>query len=203
MARNDGRIEPGQKLAGAISARAWNRAQDAADRVLGVGTGFGAGGFSDLQYAIVVPVRLTTVPAVDYPHIGVAIQITSAAVSNSEPTQQFQYGFPVGINMISGQIAEPASLIGSTLLPAPEMFALTVEPMKSGSSATSVVRCAIKGIAIARVRQFSVSDRYVALPTRRSTSETVASLRGTLETSAAGYGRFVAKIDNDFAIVSI
>ena len=47
MARNDGRIEPGQKLAGAISARAWNRAQDAADRVLGAGTGFAAGASQD------------------------------------------------------------------------------------------------------------------------------------------------------------
>jgi len=33
--RPDGRIDPGQKLATAISARAWNRAQDAADIVLG------------------------------------------------------------------------------------------------------------------------------------------------------------------------
>jgi hypothetical protein len=32
--RGDGRIEPGQKLGKAISARAWNRAQDAADIVL-------------------------------------------------------------------------------------------------------------------------------------------------------------------------
>jgi hypothetical protein len=37
--RPDGRIEPGQKLASAISARAWNRAQDAADIVLGERTG--------------------------------------------------------------------------------------------------------------------------------------------------------------------
>jgi hypothetical protein len=37
--RPDGRIEPGQKLARAISARAWNRAQDAADIVLGERTG--------------------------------------------------------------------------------------------------------------------------------------------------------------------
>lgn len=35
MARTDGRIEPGEPLAKAISARAWNRAQDAADLVLG------------------------------------------------------------------------------------------------------------------------------------------------------------------------
>jgi predicted RecA/RadA family phage recombinase len=39
MARPDGRIEPGQPLRGAISARAWNRAQDAADLVLGANPG--------------------------------------------------------------------------------------------------------------------------------------------------------------------
>lgn len=41
MGRTDGRIEPGQPLAGAISARAWNRAQDAADIVLGATPGIG------------------------------------------------------------------------------------------------------------------------------------------------------------------
>lgn len=35
MPRKDGRVERGQKLSTAISARAWNRAQDAADIVLG------------------------------------------------------------------------------------------------------------------------------------------------------------------------
>jgi hypothetical protein len=39
MARPDGRLEPGQPLRGAISARAWNRAQDAADLVLGANPG--------------------------------------------------------------------------------------------------------------------------------------------------------------------
>ena len=39
MSRPDGRIERGQSLRGAISARAWNRAQDAADLVLGANTG--------------------------------------------------------------------------------------------------------------------------------------------------------------------
>ena len=43
MPRPDGRIEQGQPLRGAISARAWNRAQDAADLVLGAGTGIEAG----------------------------------------------------------------------------------------------------------------------------------------------------------------
>ena len=37
--RRDGRIDPGQPLGKAISARAWNRAQDAADLVLGQAPG--------------------------------------------------------------------------------------------------------------------------------------------------------------------
>jgi len=39
MPRQDGRIEAGQPLRGAISAKAWNRAQDAADLVLGAHPG--------------------------------------------------------------------------------------------------------------------------------------------------------------------
>lgn len=39
MAKPDGRIEKGQRLSTAISASAWNRAQDAADIVLGVRPG--------------------------------------------------------------------------------------------------------------------------------------------------------------------
>lgn len=41
MARTDGRLEAGQKLR--VSARAWNRAQDAADIVLGARPGITAG----------------------------------------------------------------------------------------------------------------------------------------------------------------
>lgn len=42
--RRDGRIEAGQPLRTAISAAAWNRAQDAADIVLGQRPGFAAAG---------------------------------------------------------------------------------------------------------------------------------------------------------------
>ena len=41
--RPDGRVEPGQRISSAFSARAWNRAQDAADVVLGARTGAEAG----------------------------------------------------------------------------------------------------------------------------------------------------------------
>jgi hypothetical protein len=51
MARNDGRIEPGQKLSSAISAQGVEPAQEAADRVLGAGTGFVAAGRTGIAYA--------------------------------------------------------------------------------------------------------------------------------------------------------
>jgi hypothetical protein len=194
MARPDGRIEKGQRLGSAISARAWNRAQDAADVVLGVRPGFEAGSLSLLDYAIVVPVQLNSAPGINYSHVGVPIKISGCEVFGTTAA-------PAGLKLLRGQIAEPTDMRNTTMLPAPEMFALTVEPMKSGE--TLVVRCAIKGLAVARVRQFADTDRYVALPTRRATAETVESLRGTLETSAAGYGRLVAVINSDFCLVSI
>lgn len=40
--RRDGRVEPGQPIRTAFSAAAWNRAQDAADKVLGQGDAFAA-----------------------------------------------------------------------------------------------------------------------------------------------------------------
>lgn len=43
MPRNDGRVEKGQSLKTAISARAWNRAQDAADKILGASAALEAG----------------------------------------------------------------------------------------------------------------------------------------------------------------
>jgi|GEM_PF-3914052 len=50
--RKDGRIEPGQPIASAISARAWNRAQDAADIVLGNRPGFAADGVASRSHVL-------------------------------------------------------------------------------------------------------------------------------------------------------
>ena len=44
MPRNDGKLEPGQKLNGAITARSWNRMVDATEIVLGAPQDFGADG---------------------------------------------------------------------------------------------------------------------------------------------------------------
>jgi hypothetical protein len=57
MARPDGRIEKGQRLSSAISARAWNRAQEAADRVLGVTPGVEVTAAQRRQRQITFPVQ--------------------------------------------------------------------------------------------------------------------------------------------------
>ena len=44
MPRNDGKLEPGQRLNGAITARSWNRMVDATEIVLGAPQDFGADG---------------------------------------------------------------------------------------------------------------------------------------------------------------
>ena len=54
MAKPDGRIEKGQRLSTAISARAWNRAQDAADIVLGVRPGVTAGSAASTPARVIV-----------------------------------------------------------------------------------------------------------------------------------------------------
>jgi len=68
--RKDGRIESGQKLSTAISARAWNRAQDAADIVLDGRSRFGAPSQSGVEQASnIVLVRNDS--GADVPWLGV------------------------------------------------------------------------------------------------------------------------------------
>jgi hypothetical protein len=78
MAKPDGRIEKGQRLSTAISARAWNRAQDAADIVLGVRPGFGVPHVSSSQDHLTVKILKTSL---DIPHeeleVGHAISINN------------------------------------------------------------------------------------------------------------------------------
>lgn len=70
MARPDGRIEKGQRLSSAISARAWNRAQEAADRVLGAQPGVEAGPLTQAERAANV-VLVQNDSGIDVPACGV------------------------------------------------------------------------------------------------------------------------------------
>jgi hypothetical protein len=93
MARPDGRIEKGQRLATAISARAWNRAQEAADRVLGAGTGVEAGA-STLTSAPYQSVLARNDTGSDVPRWGVmaiaGFEVSPTSSDSDAPTSQFQ-----------------------------------------------------------------------------------------------------------------
>lgn len=93
MPRADGRIEPGQKLTSAISARAWNRAQQAADIVLGANTGFAAGS-SQQQLSPYTWVYAKNTSGEDLARWGVmkidGIQIEPTSTATARATIQFQ-----------------------------------------------------------------------------------------------------------------
>jgi hypothetical protein len=143
MARNDGRIEPGQKLAGAISARAWNRAQDAADRVLGAGAGFTGGGATGADAASnIVLVRNTS--GVPVPILGV-LAVGSPVIS------------PVGGNLTGNAAADSAArqfasgqviLIGSTPSGGSGPVAIAMEPI----AVNAIGRMAVGGCFPCKVK---------------------------------------------------
>lgn len=151
MARNDGRIEAGQKLAGAISARAWNRAQDAADRVLGVGTGFTAGGATGADAASnIVMVHNQTGSAVP---VGGALRILVAGTP-------FDGGTLDGNNAASSSLKamfQNKSYAGQ-LPTLGDPIAVALEPIASGK----VGRMAIRGSVFFRLRMKNELHKYAA-----------------------------------------
>jgi hypothetical protein len=93
MAAPNGRIEPGQPLESAISARAWNRAQDAADIVLGAGAGMNAAGpRTAIAPYVVLPCKNNS--AEDVPRYGVlaieSLEIEPTSTASDAETLQFQ-----------------------------------------------------------------------------------------------------------------
>ena len=163
MSRPDGRIEPGQPLRGAISARAWNRAQDAADLVLGANTGVTAtnGQYDSSRLVASVRVYGACVP-------GTPVKLTGSAPAKRLGTQNATgslappYGGGFAVEYLSGFVA---SLDNAG---APWPIAVTIEG--SGELdvlSSSVVRCVIRGLAVVRVRQFSGSHYFAVAPFKK------------------------------------
>ena len=150
--RKDGRIESGQKLGTAISARAWNRAQDAADIVLGERARFGADG----QSAIERPSNIILIrndSGVDVPWLGV-LNIGGPVISPIGGTLD-------GTNAASDRARQfvrqpvmtgitPNALFNFT------RFAICMEPIASGS----IGRAAVSGVFACLVRMTSGSHNY-------------------------------------------
>jgi hypothetical protein len=151
MARNDGRIEPGQKLAGAISARAWNRAQDAADRVLGVGTGFTGGGASGADPAPNV-VLIKNTSGQDVPWLGV-LGISGVEI---DPSGGNLTGNTDADKRAREFVSRPVLRGVMPTTAHAESFVVTLEPISAGK----IGRAAVSGAFACRVNVTNASHKF-------------------------------------------
>jgi len=167
MARNDGRIEAGQKLAGAISARAWNRAQDAADRVLGAGTGVEAGPltFTSAPYQWVYAKNGTASTVNRWGIMSITgVEVTPTSDATAAATVQFQ-SMPV--------------ITGGTPAATTTAWCVAIEPI----AADKIGRVALAGVVQCKLDVTSESDKFAAC--KESAAE--------LKTGAAGEGLILWK----------
>lgn len=165
MARPDGRIEPGQPLRGAISARAWNRAQDAADLVLGAyaGTEGGAPGSPVLKPYTWAYCR----PSVTVARWGV-LAITGVAITPTSSSGGATASFE-----------EMPVLTGGTPSASTTAWCVAVEPI----AANAVGRVAVGGVVQCKVEVDKADDKFVAC--KASTTE--------LKTGTTGEGLILWK----------
>jgi hypothetical protein len=196
--RNDGRIEPGQKLSTAISARAWNRAQDAADIVLGQRIGFGAGAGRGFTQSLVVPARVTT--SIQDVGIGHVVQLfnrdNSAIVRTPNLTQNETFG--PEFSALRGQVHIPTafSISNNTFR---EVYRLAFGVIVGGAQmprpgVSRVVDLCIAGMCFARVRARHATTSggaFVQPSMLRVNSDTVENLTGVFDQTDAGIARLV------------
>lgn len=143
MSRPDGRIEPGQPLRGAISARAWNRAQDAADLVLGANPGTaGVPGST----AITPYTWVYCKPSVTVARWGV-IAITGVAITPTSSSGGATASFE-----------EMPVLTGGTPSATTTAWCVAVEPIESGK----IGRVAVGGVVQCKVEVDKADDKFVA-----------------------------------------
>lgn len=136
--RQDGRVEVGEKVSQAFSARAWNRAQDAADIVLGSVTGFEAGdNVAGARASNIIMLRNDSETVV--PQFGV-LRIGSPLVLDESNPAQF------GQNMVL------SGLMPDGLAP----FAVAVEPIEIGK----IGRCAIGGRFACKVKVINEQHKF-------------------------------------------
>jgi hypothetical protein len=158
MPRPDGRIEPGQPLAGAISARAWNRAQDAADIVLGDSLGQNAqsGGAGLKPYTWAYCKSSVTVARWGVLAI-TGVEITPTSTESDTATRSFQ-DCPV--------------LTGGTPSATTTAWCVAVEPIASGK----IGRVAVSGVVQCKISV--VSDMHPHVKCQNSTESLTTAWGG-------------------------
>lgn len=174
MARQDGRLEPGQPLRGAISARAWNRMMDASDIVHG--DRYGVDGGQALSSAR--PYTWTHCKAgITVPRWGIlaitGVEIAPTATESDAATRTFQ---------------DTPVLTGGTPSDSTTAWCVAVEPIESGK----IGRVAVGGVVQCRVSVTNSTDKFVRC--QSSTSQ--------LKTDVKGEGLILWK-DSTWALVRL
>jgi hypothetical protein len=138
---SEGRIQPGP-VRGQLSARAWNRAQDAADIVLGQRSDGTAAGPSDgpSSYTPILARNSTTGTVHRWGVLSVAGVVFTPSGATGNATQQFQ-DQPV----LSGGLPTGGS-----------SFVVAVEPIAAGK----IGRVAVAGVVQAKINVVSESDTF-------------------------------------------
>lgn len=162
MAKPDGRIEKGQKLSTAISARAWNRAQDAADIVLGVRPGIEAGSLATL--------RLPCVKAIlrDKGYFG-EVRVFDEEYEYSQNFSDVTASMPAAADTLA---SEPELIRQAVSYAFPNTYRASASEYSRFKMESQFAICigndssefALSGLAVTRVRVFSKHHRYARLP---------------------------------------
>jgi hypothetical protein len=197
MARPDGRIEKGQRLSSAISARAWNRAQEAADRVLGAGTGQEAGALNSFYLP---SVRVTLRDKGWFGQCRFAKASTSGRglATTGSPTNQTLGSLPDEQKNLINLFFPATYLSGSGDIQEHTGLFVCV-----GNDSNQY---AMSGFAITRVRVMNYDHRYARSPVAfvGQTQEQANEVAGSLDSAFWGPAKIVgyctaAFINNFFA----
>ena len=169
MPRPDGRVEQGQPLRGAISARAWNRAQDAADLVLGANPGTaGAPGSPVLKPYTWCYCK----PSVTVARWGV-LAITGVAITPTSSSGGATASFE-----------EMPVLTGGTPSATTTAWCVAVEPIESGK----VGRVAVGGVVQCKVEVDKADDKFVGCKASASELKTGTTGEGLILYKEGGTG---------------
>lgn len=169
MPRNDGRLEFGQPLREAISARAWNRAQDAADIVLGeqysATTQSGGAGLKPYTWAYCkssVTVQRWGILAIT------GVDVTPTGTESDTATRSFQ---------------DAPVLTGGTPSATTTAWCVAVEPIASGK----IGRVAVAGVVQCKASIVDAAHKFVRAKASTSEVETATIGEGLLLWSGSGW----------------
>lgn len=186
MPRYDGRIEPGQKINSAISARAWNRAQEAADIVLQSNPSARGG-----------PVMVPSLPCVKValPVIGYFGEVRVPSNTGTSTASLTTPSMPVSstrlANLSNNEKKMVTFLNVPTELTAAGMNFITKLFICVGNNDNVY---AISGFAITRLRVWSNDHRYARPPVNLGSTSEVA---GSLDSAFFGPARIVGYFTSD------